>query len=825
MSERYVCVHGHFYQPPRENAWLEAIEAQDSAHPYHDWNERITAECYEPNAVSRILDDQDRIVEIVNNYSRISYNVGPTLLGWMKEKASNVYQAILDADRESQKSFSGHGSAMAQAYNHMILPLANRRDKYTQIVWGIADFEHRFGRKPEGMWLPETAVDLESLDIMAEMGIRFTVLEPSQAHRVRKMAARHWRDVTGGRIDPTTAYRQRLSSGRSIALFFYDGPISRAVAFEQLLARGEDLANRLIGAFSADGRSWPQLVHIATDGETYGHHHRHGDMALAYALEYIQKNNLARLTNYPEYLEKQPPSHLVQIYENTSWSCVHGVERWRSNCGCNSGAHPGWNQQWRAPLKRALDWLRDEVAPRYEAKASEFLRDPWKARDKYIEVILDRSQENLDRYFAENSIRPLSPEEQSIVLRLLELQRHALLMYTSCGWFFDDISGIETVQVIQYAGRVLQLTQSLFGESLEGPFLEQLQSAKSNLPEPANGRAVYEKFVKPAMVDWEEMGAHYVVSSLFETYPEKARVYCYEVERQDYDVREAGKTKLVTGRADITSVITQESAVMSFGALHFGDHNVAAGVREFLGEDAYSSLQQEIAEPFEHGDFPEVIRVFDRHFGESNYSLRSLFRDEQRKVLNWILSSTLESAEGVYRQLYEQNAPTIRFIAALGMPVPPSLSLGAGVVVNGNLRDAFEKEPLDIERIDGLLQSAKADGIVLDPPILAFALRGTIERLSERLTNDPGNLELIQELLGAIELRHSLPFEVEIWKVQNGYYRLLQSSFQDFQSRAETGDDSAKEWVKLFTELGEKLGVNVEVVQQGLVATPDTPSS
>ena len=295
--DRYICIHGHFYQPPRENPWLEAIELQDSAYPYHDWNERITAECYAPNAVSRILDAENRITRLVNNYAKISFNFGPTLLGWLAATAPEVYQAVLAADRQSRETFSGHGSAIAQPYNHVILPLANHRDRYTQIYWGIRDFEHHFGRAPEGMWLPETAVDLESLEILAELGMRFTILAPHQASRVRSIGSRTWDSVAGGQIDPTRAYEQRLPSGRTLAIFFYDGPVSRAVAFEGLLSRGESFADRLNSAFSEE-RDWPQLVHIATDGESYGHHHRFGEMALSYALNCIEANQLARLTNY-----------------------------------------------------------------------------------------------------------------------------------------------------------------------------------------------------------------------------------------------------------------------------------------------------------------------------------------------------------------------------------------------------------------------------------------------------------------------------------------------------------------------------------------------
>ncbi|MBI4199342.1 MAG: DUF3536 domain-containing protein [Chloroflexi bacterium] len=498
--ERFICIHGHFYQPPRENPWLEAVERQESARPFHDWNERVTAECYAPNSAARILDGAGRTVRIVNNYAGMSFNFGPTLLAWMERRAPETYQSILEADRDSQKAFSGHGSALAQAYNHMILPLANRRDKYTQVLWGIRDFERRFGRWPEGMWLPETAVDLETLEILAQVGIRFTILAQHQARRVRPMGRTPWRDVSGGRADPTMPYQLRLPSGRSIQLFFRDGAISRAVAFEGLLSQGEDLVNRLLSAFSEE-RPWPQLVHIATDGETYGHHHKYGEMALAYALHHISSTNLARLTNYGEYLEGHPPTHEVEVWENTSWSCPHGVERWRSDCGCKVGNRPGWTQAWRAPLRAALDWLRDTLAPRYEQMAASLLKDPWAARDDYVSVVLDRSTDAVQRLLHKHALRPLAEEERVTVLKLLELQRQAMLMYTSCGWFFDDLAGIEAVQVLLYAGRAIQLAEDLFGEAVEPMFLSLLEQARSNDPEHGDGRRIYARLVKPAEVD------------------------------------------------------------------------------------------------------------------------------------------------------------------------------------------------------------------------------------------------------------------------------------------------------------------------------------
>jgi alpha-amylase/alpha-mannosidase (GH57 family) len=806
--ERYICIHGHFYQPPRESPWLETIEYQDSAYPYHDWNARITAECYAPNATSRILDGEGYIAQIVNNYANMSFNFGPTLLSWLQSTASDVYGAILEADRDSQERFSGHGSALAQTYNHMIMPLANRQDKYTQVYWGIADFAHRFGRKPEGMWLPETAVDLETLEILAVCGVRFTILAPSQASRVRRLGSRTWRDVRGGRIDPTMPYLLRLPSGRSLALFFYDGPIARSVAFEGLLSKGEHFAERLLSAFAAQPAR-PQLVHIATDGETYGHHHRHGEMALAYALHYLVSHSLARITNYGEYLEKHPPTHQVEISAHTSWSCEHGIERWRTHCGCNSGSHPGWQQAWRAPLREAFDWLRDILMPVYERQARRLFRDPWAARDAYIAVVLDRSAETLERFFSAHATHALGDAEKISALKLLELQRHAMLMYTSCGWFFDELSGIETVQVMQYAGRALQLGQELCDESLEAMFLMRLEGAKSNLPEHQNGRVIYDKWVKPAAVDWEKVGAHYAISSLFEDYTPLTKIYCYTVEREDTRLFEAGRAKLLVGRARITSDVTRESVRMSFGVLHFGDHNINAGVHLFQGELMYEAVVEALAAPFAGAEFPEVIRLLDRHFGESTYSLRTLFRDEQRKVIELILAATLVETEAIYRQIYEHRAPLMRFLAGLNTPLPGAFLAAAEFILNVDLRRAFEAFPLAPESIKTLLHAAQTEGISLDGPTLAYAFNHTMRRLVAQLQEQPTDLVLLQQLEGAVALLPLLPFEVDVWKAQNVCYELSRTVSQSFHNRAALGDTQAAEWLEHFRAVGDKLRVRV----------------
>ena len=771
---KYICIHGHFYQPPRENPYLEAIELQDSAYPYHDWNERITAECYAPNAASRILDAENRIVTLVNNYAHISFNFGPTLLSWMKEQAPRVYAEILQSDKQSSARFSGHGSAIAQGYNHMILPLANRRDKVAQVKWGIKDFESRFGRRPEGMWLPETAVDTETLEVLAEDGIQFTILAPRQAKRVRSKPSSRYHDVSGGRIDPAHAYVVRLPSRKRISVFFYDGPISQAVAFEGVLSDGKRFADRLMSGFS-DTRQGPQLVHIATDGESYGHHHRFGEMALSYALEEIQKNDLVKLTNYGEFLEKHPAEGFAEIVDNSSWSCEHGVERWRGDCGCNSGGH-AWNQQWRAPLRAALDWLRDRLAPIFESRLKLYFKDPWASRDDYIRVILDRSEETRAAFFADHALRPLQAEEQVTVLKLLEMQRHAMLMYTSCGWFFDELSGLETVQVIHYAGRALRLAEECCGESIEAEFLQHLANAKSNLPEYGDGARIYENWVKPAVVDIRRVAGHYAISSLFESYPDKTRIYCYEARRLRSALDAEGKMRLATGCAQFQSEITMESASLDFSVLHLGDHNVTAGVQ---AADRFSEQnQKKLLESFAQADTAEVIRMLDQIYGKDIFSLRQLFRDEQRKIAGLILNESLNSAAAVFTTIFENQAPLIRFLNGLEIPVPAALKSAAEVALNSQLQRALDRPELDADSIHGLLREATASKIALDVTTLEYKFRKRIECEAAAFAANPSDFDAALRLLKLLDFIPSLPFSVVLWEAQNLVYRPLLTAYQ-----------------------------------------------
>ncbi len=808
--DRFLCIHGHFYQPPRENPWLESVEIQDSAYPYHDWNERITAECYAPNTASRHLDGEGRIMGIVSNYARISFNFGPTLLSWMEKYATETYRAILAADRQSLIWRSGHGAALAQVYNHVIMPLASLRDKRTQVRWGIRDFQQRFQRFPEGMWLAETAVDLESLEVLAEAGIHFTILAPHQAGRVRRIGVGRWKDVSGSRIDPSQAYLCRLPSGRSITIFFYDGPISQAVAFEKLLSSGEQFSSRLMSGFS-EHSNHPQLVHIATDGETYGHHHAFGEMALGHALNLIELNGLARLTNYGEYLELHPASHEVQIVENSSWSCMHGIERWRNDCGCNSGGNGGWNQQWRKPLRDALDWLNGQLAAGYEDGMADYLKDPWEARDEYIDVMLDRSEENVAAFLLKHSRRPLDEEAAVAVLSLLEMQRHAMLMYTSCGWFFDELSGMETVQIILYAGRAMQLAERYCLQGIEAPFLERLALAGSNLPEPGNGAEIYAKFVNSAMIDLVNVGAHYAVSFVFEEYGEETGIFSYRAFREDFLILHAGQMRLAVGKIFIRSSITRKADRICFCTLYFGGHALNCGVRSFLGEEAYLTMKQEVASAFNEGDFAAIIRLIDTHFGKHSYSLKDLFRDEQRHVLHLIIAGTLQEFEDKFITLYENCKNLMGFLRETGMPVPRYFMTTAETALNLKLQKMFSSEAVDAGKLKEDVDEIRNWNIALDTVALEFIIRRRIEGAMAALLEEPENTQRLSELIQLVESSALLPLEVNLWQAQNMYWTMLQSRASELRSTA-GGASGLISWSEAVNKLGQLLFFNVPEV-------------
>jgi alpha-amylase/alpha-mannosidase (GH57 family) len=818
-SKRFICIHGHFYQPPRENPWLETVETQDTAAPYHDWNERICAECYAPNGAARIVNNKNQIMRIVNNYARMSFNFGPTLLSWLKENAPRTYRMILDGERRSRKTFKGHSSAMAQVYNHIILPLASLRDRITQIRWGIADYEHHYGTSPEGMWLPETAADTDSLELLAQHGIKFTVLAPHQCKRIRPLKeGASWTDTPGATVDTTRPYLARFDSGVSIAVFFYNGPASRAIAFEGLLNSGENLAARLKSSFKDNTQ--PQLAHVATDGESYGHHHKHGEMALAYALRLLEADKTVKLGNYGCFLEQFPPEYECEIADNTSWSCVHGVERWRSNCGCNGGA-PGYNQAWRAPLRQALDELRDAMAPLAEQEGSKLFKDVWAARDGYIEVMLDRGAESVERFLRAHQKHILSPEERVRALDSMEMLRHAQLMYTSCGWFFDDIAGIETVQIIAYAARVLQLAKELFGpeaEGLEPRFLERMAAARSNVE--GDGATIYRECVANEELGLEKVAAHYAISSVFSSFAEETELFCYSVRRISFDITTSGRGRLALGRAHIASAITGEQQTFSFSVLHFGDQNITAAVKAYQESDAaeFEAFSTQAAEQVQRARFPEVIRLMDRYYGHVDYSLTSLFTDEQRRIVQLILNSTLWNIENSLTTIYEDHASLLHYLSQAGLPKPPALTLAAGFAINAGVRRALESDPIDQAQLRSFLALAKADQIPLEKTTLSYIADQRMKRAMVELQMSSGLLELLDRALVLARAIVELPFELNLWQAQNIWYEILRTSSYGLTALAA---EERPKWDKDFCELGTCLSIDCAAIvdQDPMVAT------
>ncbi|HEY6414048.1 MAG TPA: DUF3536 domain-containing protein [Edaphobacter sp.] len=827
--EHYVCVHGHFYQPPRENPWLETVEVQDSAAPYHDWNERITAECYAPNGASRITDTENKIIRIMNNYARMSYNFGPTLLSWLNDKAPRAYRMILDADSYSAQLYSGHGSAIAQVYNHIIMPLASTRDALTQIRWGIADFEYRFKRKPEGMWLAETACNRHVLDLLAQEGIKFTILAPNQCARVRPLPAKpgdpefSWSETPNATADPTRPYLIQLDEGRSIAVFFYDGPNSRAIAFEGLLNSGEAFGQRLISTFHTPASTdKAQLSHVATDGESYGHHHRHGEMALSYAMHWIEDEHHARLTNYGEFLEKFPPLWEAEVVEDTSWSCAHGVERWRSNCGCNGGK-PGWNQEWRGPLREALDYLRDCTAPLAEQFSASLFKDLWAARDAYIQVILDRSPASINAFLSAHATHPLTVAEHVTAFELLELERHTQLMYTSCGWFFDEVSGIETVQIIAYAGRVLQLSAKLFGEpgaALEAGFLEILKKAISNVPDIGNGAEVYRRWVTNMKIGLEQVGAHYAISSIFRSYPEHGEIFCFDVHRESHEVFTSGRGRVALGRAMIDSRITQEAEDICFAVLHLGDQNLSAAVKRYDSSNteeiaAFKTFSTDVGSAMRRANLAEVIRLIDRFFGQMDYSLISLFADEQHRIIQTILNQTLSEMEDSLRKIYEDHASLLDFLSETGMAPPPALEVAANYAINSSLRHALEVETFDAEAIESLLARAESEHITLNTQEISYTagqrMKRAMVRLEASVAGDPTANGALANAVTIAETFRKFPFEVNLWQAQNIWNDLLRRSDKNYWTEV---------WREDFKKLGEAMNIKVDqlVVEEGVSA-------
>jgi alpha-amylase/alpha-mannosidase (GH57 family) len=768
-SNKFVCIHGHFYQPPRENAWLEVIELQDSAAPFHDWNERINFECYAPNTAARILDEENFIRNIVNNYARISFNFGPTLLSWMETADPQTYRAILNADKISQAKFGGHGSAIAQVYSHLIMPLANRKDKETQVIWGMRDFESRFQRKPEGIWLAETAVDTETLEVLAENNIKYTILAPRQAKAVRKLKTDTWHGVNAENIDTRRPYLCRLPSGKSIVLFFYHGANSQGVAFDGFLNNGKYFGERITGIF--DDNDHPQLAHIATDGESYGHHHRHGEMALAACLTHIEEHNLATITNYGAYLAQFPPDYEVEIHENSSWSCAHGVERWRSNCGCNTGGRPTWSQDWRKPLRETLNWLRDQLIPVYEKEAGKYLKDVWEARNDYIEVVLNRDPEAVDDFLKRHAKTSVSKEEKIRLNRLMEMQRQSMLMFTSCGWFFDEVTGIETLQILQYANRAIHYARQVAGAELHDKFLRRLDATPSNVYQHAG--LGYRKEVLPAQVDLDRVGMHYAVSSLFEKYPEQLEFFNYTADSELFERVKAGGQMIAMGRTTVRSKITSSEKHFSFAALYLGQQNIIGNISIDMDLETYHEMKDSIVEAFHSTDLGKVIGLMQRYFGPEKYTIWHLFRDEKRKILKEVTDRNLESAEFSFRRIYKDNYQLMLGMQQSNIPIPTIFLDAIRFVWNKDLLEFFENGSIrDVRELERMMEERTRWELSFDTTFPLIASERIYQELKSMAQSSDLNYEQLINLIAILEILEEVKVEINFWKTQNVYFSM-----------------------------------------------------
>jgi len=800
--EKFICIHGHFYQPPRENAWLEEIELQESAAPFHDWNERIDSECYNTNANSRVLDDEGKIIDIVNNYSKISFNFGPTLLSWMEKNSPETYAGILKADKESMENFGGYGSAMAQVYNHLIMPLCNRRDKETQVKWGIIDFEKRFKRKPDGMWLAETAVDYETLEVLAENDIKFTVLAPRQAKAFRKIGDENWSQGINSQLH----YICNLPSGKKITLYFYDGDGSQAVAFKGLLKDGKELANNLTKSFNIFSGDHP-LVHIATDGESYGHHHRYGDMALAYCLRYIEENKLASLTNYAQFMNLFEAEHEVEIHENSSWSCVHGIERWRSNCGCNTGG-TSWNQEWRKPLRDTLNWLRDNLVEVYEREMRFFNNDVWELRNKYIDIILDRNIVNVEKFIKDNAPEGLDEEQTTKFIRLMEMQRQCLLMFTSCAWFFDEISGIETVQVLQYANRAIQLAERESNVHLEEEFISRLSFIKSNIPEYDNAAVIYQKFVIPSRLTLTSVGMHYAVASLFDEEPESLNILSYRCQSEYFERFEAGIQKMVIGSTKINSKITLSEKQFYFVAIYLGQHHIIGSGTDSITPEAFTSMVEKLKKAFNSSSLARVLEIKQHYIPSHNFSIRELFKDEQIKVLNKILEENILQAEENYRDIYRKNYHLLNLMRENQLQFPNILRHNLEIVLNKDLELFFTSNPRNNKKLDQLKDEFLKWNITpYQTQLSEPASKHIIQSLFE-LEQEDYNIKGIERIFETITICDELGIKIWRRRVQNRVFRLANNFIKKVYPNSNIKKN--EKWqLALIDELATKVGVKV----------------
>jgi Domain of unknown function (DUF3536)/Glycosyl hydrolase family 57 len=743
VPEPALVVHGHFYQPPRENPWTEAVGQEPSAAPWHDWNERITAECYRANAFARVVDAGGQVVSIVNTYEHLSFDVGPTLLSWLEAQAPAVYERILEGDRVG-------GGAMAQSYFHVILPLCDERDLRTNVRWGLADFRHRFGRDAEGMWLPETAVNEAVLGVLAEEGVRFTILAPDQA---------------AAPVDPRRAYRCH-----GVEVVFFDGPLSHSVAFEGQSSQA--LVERALAA-AGDGDG---VVCVATDGETFGHHHRYADRALAYALTVEGPRRGLAVTNVAAFLRAHPPADGDEVaVRESAWSCSHGVGRWREDCGCSTGGEPGWDQRWRAPLRQALELLREAAAEVFERRGAKVLADPWAARDAYVGVLLGAvPREEFAAFHVKGD-----PVE---AFTLLEAQRHALAMFTSCGWFFNDLAGIETVYVLRLAARVFDLLRELGEEPPEADFLAVLAGATSNDPREGDGAEVWRRHVLPARVDATRVVAHLALVELLEQPRPEGQLAGFEVDWLEHGHGRRGALEMCCGRVGLRHLRTGRRTEHAYAALHLGGLEVLGATRPADPVRDGAELAR-LREAFDAGQpVTRLLRMVGDGFGPTEFDLSWAVPDAAGQILATVAEGLADRFAAAYGRLFDDHRATLDALAAAGYLLPPELRAPGELALSRRLERevAAHAEGWDPEAYRaavGIAEAARRHGVRVATPAASAMMARTILAAVERAVaggpEDGPDEAAVQTALELVRLAHDLDLAPDLTEAQELVYRAI----------------------------------------------------
>lgn len=792
-----LIIHGHFYQPPREDPWTGLIPYQQSAKPYHDWNKRITKECYAANASSRVLDPDGNIIDIVNNYEYMSFNFGPTLLSYIKTHARNVYESIIEGDTLSRKRNNGHGNAMAQVYNHQILPLQSKEDVQTQIIWGKHDFFEHFGRMPEGMWLSETAVNYKVIDILIKEGIKFIVLSPWQAEAVCPVGSQNWRPLHS---EPAPSYRSYQIDRHqgSIAVFFYNHQLAQGISFENHLHNADTLYSIIQGFTNPQDES--HLINTATDGEVYGHHRAFGDMCFAALTGLVTKSDAIVFTNYADYLEKHPPKYIVKLKEGeeskgTSWSCTHGVSRWYKDCGCSTGGQKDWDQKWRTPLRNAFNILRRNIETIFSSQIRSLSHDdPEEIRNEYIKVM---NKSINPRKFAGKHLKSSDPEDAEIshFLTLLEGMKYSHFMFTSCAWFFADISGIEAVQNIHYAYRAIQLYEEYIDDDLLKPMLEELKKAKSNIEEMGTGADIFKHFVAESAKGPEYIASVFILFKILgdkNAVSEKLgyfRIHDFMISNQDISENKEEQK----GRISIMDLNLEQIIEYSFHVI----------------EDATQ------------GVFIKLINESGKQGSEQQMDLEKLPFEAKELAVKYVTRQLEKRCMDFGTDLLDDIKRALNYAETLHTKTSSSIHKLGEIAINLVLKQLIEKRsqklsPDEIEHFEENLLFAEKTGLHIDYSWINA-------RLSQILYY---RLNYVKKQLDAETINYMATIMKIVWKskldpditlVQNIVFEILEEKSAACFESLENEDFKGIKKLKLLIKLGRLFGINVSKLENKLL--------